>query len=67
MTAHSSSSSSEPGGPVHWLDGLRCPDCLTLNASWLCYDHTGGGPTVECEACGTIVRVLGPDDPGAAA
>lgn len=66
MTTHTAPSAGEPGGPAHWLDGLRCPDCLTLNASWLCYHHTDG-PTVECDNCGTIVRVLGPDDPGAAA
>jgi hypothetical protein len=35
-------------GPAHFLDGLRCIWCNTLNASWLC----GDGTTVECAECG---------------
>jgi Zn ribbon nucleic-acid-binding protein len=43
--------------PRHWLDGVRCPDCGTLNASWLFYKQSDG-PTVECDECGAVCRVL---------
>jgi Zn ribbon nucleic-acid-binding protein len=43
--------------PRHWLDGVRCPDCGTLNASWLFY-RRADGPTVECTECGAVCRVL---------
>jgi hypothetical protein len=37
-----------PDDLVHFLDGLRCIWCHTLNASWLWAD----GATVECSECG---------------
>jgi hypothetical protein len=33
---------------AHFLDGLRCSNCLTLNVLWL--DPTRG--LVECRECG---------------
>lgn len=48
---------AEPG-PVHFLDGLRCPTCSTLNASWLISD----GPVVVCTECGQTCLVIGPEE-----
>lgn len=45
---HETSNPRETGEPVHFLHGLRCIWCRTLNASWLWAD----GSTVECAECG---------------
>jgi hypothetical protein len=46
------------GELTHFLDGLRCPTCKALNASWL----TGDGTAVECTECGQISLVVGPGE-----
>jgi hypothetical protein len=46
------------GDLAHFLDGLRCPTCRALNASWL----TGDGTAVECAECGQISLVVGPGE-----
>lgn len=48
---------AEPG-PVHFLDGLRCPTCTTLNASWLLAD----GAAVQCAECGQTCLAIGPEE-----
>ncbi|RVX46040.1 hypothetical protein EDD27_8882 [Nonomuraea polychroma] len=41
-------------GLAHFLDGLRCAACKTLNALWL--DQTRA--TVECRECGQSALVF---------
>lgn len=48
--------------PVHFLDGLRCPACRTLNASWI----TADGTAVQCTECGEIACAAGDQTRGAA-
>lgn len=46
------------GDLAHFLDGLRCPTCKALNASWLAVD----GTAVECAECGQTSLVVGPGE-----
>ncbi|WP_202638862.1 hypothetical protein [Bailinhaonella thermotolerans] len=40
--------------PLHFLTGLRCPTCGTLNASWL----DPAACLVECGECGQTSHAL---------
>jgi Zn ribbon nucleic-acid-binding protein len=45
--------------PVHFLEGLRCPNCLALDASRLVLlAEADAGAVVECGECGAMSRVL---------
>jgi uncharacterized Zn finger protein len=51
--------------PVHFLDGLRCPNCSALNASWLRFlAECDASAVVECAECGAVSRVQVADVPG---
>lgn len=39
---------------AHFLDGLRCSICLTLNALWLDPDRA----VVECRECGQFAMAF---------
>ena len=54
MSAPDTTPTSEQPGPVHFLDGIRCIWCQTLNASWLWADRV----TVECAECGQTSLTL---------
>jgi uncharacterized metal-binding protein (TIGR02443 family) len=47
------------GQPVHFLQGLRCPNCHTLDASRLVLlAEADASAVVECTECGATSRVL---------
>ncbi len=52
--------------PVHFLEGLRCPNCRALNASWIRFlAEADAAAVVECAECGAVSRVQIADIPQA--